>query len=278
MERLYKTENELNQLPLYYEKKTNEAAILDYNKKEIIKRFHSMNENKVYTLYEIDRQRHDLEMVEELLLFQKIVVVYFDIQGILIEKGYCTNLKKYLKEETVSFNDIVIILQNLGRVLEKLKWIREKEGKLQTFFIGDLQESNILVDPLTKQIQICDTDSCKIGKNKPFLSKYLNFLNTYTYVKKCLSNKYPMTNHTFIPNCNTDLYCYVVLILKFLFHMDIELLNFTDFYQQLYLLKKQGLPEPLYQIFINLYNNVPNENPYKFLDTIPESFERKIIL
>ena len=53
------------------------------------------------------------------------------------------------------------------------------------------------------------------------------------------------------------------------------LLDLNTFYNKMYDLKKEGLPEFLFQVFVNLYNPIPNQNPYKFLEDIPSSFERK---
>lgn len=71
MEKVYMSEKELKTLSLYYEKKTNEATILNYTEEEIIKYFHLSNENKVYTLEEIERQKEDLGLIKELQLFNK---------------------------------------------------------------------------------------------------------------------------------------------------------------------------------------------------------------
>ncbi len=163
-------------------------------------------------------------------------------------------------------------------MLEKLKYIREYENKLTTFFIGDLQESNILVDIQTKRVQIVDLDSCKIGNNRAFAAKYLEFLKTYSYVRKYLQEKYPWDVYHFSNNENTDLYCYMMMILRFLFDINIMLLDLNTFYSKMYDLKQEGLPDKLYQVFINLYSNVPNQNPYKLLEVIPSSFERKMDL
>lgn len=166
-------------------------------------------------------------------------------------------------------------MKNIGHVLEKLEYMRKEENKLQTFFIGDLHEENILVNKETKKIQICDIDSCKIGNNQPFRTKY-SFLKAYYYVFKHLNKKYPFnSNNIFIPNEDFDLYCYIVIILNTLFHINVLCLDVTDYFKQIYSLKEQGLPRPLFQIFLNIYSPAKNENPYRYLDAIPESFERK---
>ncbi len=273
MERLQMKEETLAQLPLYYKKRTNEAILYRFEN-QIIKHFYYISENKINTLYELEKREKEFEQVKELLLFQKIVVDYYTILGILMEKGYEINFQNYCKLQTTSYNDHIVVLKNIGLVLKKLSILRKQEGILTDFFIGDLHESNILVGK-NHEIQICDLDSCKIGNNNPFLTKYLQFLKTYLEVTQRLQHKYPFYHYLCIPNENSDLYCYCVMIFKTLFKVDITKLSSNAFYQTLYSLKEQGLPEPLYQIFLNLYSPKENENPYLYLEDIPTNFEKK---
>ena len=46
----------------------------------------------------------------------------------------------------------------------------------------------------------------------------------------------------------------------------------------MYKLKQENLPEPLFQIFLNLYNNVDNDNSFRYLENIPHSFEKELHL
>ena len=48
--------------------------------------------------------------------------------------------------------------------------------------------------------------------------------------------------------------------------------------KNIYDLKQQGLPEPLFQIFLNIYSYKNNKNPFLYLDALPNSFERKFHL
>ena len=71
-------------------------------------------------------------------------------------------------------------------------------------------------------------------------SKY-SFLKAYYYVFKHLNKKYPFnSNNIFIPNEDFDLYCYIVIILNTLFHINVLCLNVTDYFKQIYSLKEQG--------------------------------------
>jgi len=193
-----------------------------------------------------------------------------------MDKGYSNTLDQFINLSTTSFNDKIIVLKNIGKVLEHLHYLRTEENLLKNFFISDLHEGNILVDHNTKKIQIIDFDSCKIGNNKAFLSKYLQFLKTYSYVTKILKYKYPKETHYFIGNENTDLYCYLIIIMKSLLDINIHLMDVTEFYQTISFLESQDFPKEICFCLRNIYFPCDNVNPYKYLDYIPESFERKL--
>lgn len=274
MQKIQLSREEILKYPTFVSGKSNEAIIKEFNNTELIKLFHYYSEYKIETLEEIEKERKNFSLIKELLIHKAVITSDDIIIAILIDKGYPMTFRRFLKESP-SFEQVITILKNIGKLLETLKHIREEEQKLTSFFIGDLHEGNILVNPESLEIQIIDLDSCKIGNNHPFLTKYLQFLKTYQYIKTDLSYKYPSNRHNVSPNENTDLYCYCVMILKNLFGIDITKLDITEFYEQLYNLKIQGLPLPLYQSFLDLYRNTENKNPYKLLDDIPSSFEKK---
>lgn len=267
-------EDEINKYPLLTHNKSMEADIHIYNESELLKIFHFYSENKITTLQDLEEMENELKLVQELLLFKKYISNRKEIIGILIDKGYEIDLQKFLNE-TLSFQDLIFVFKNIGCVLEQLDYLRKKEHILTNFFIGDIHEKNILVNKDTKQIQFIDLDSSKTKNNRAYLTKYLNFPKTFSYVKNNLSFKYPWDVYNFSNNQNTDLYCYMVILLKALFKIDIHLMNLDTFYKQMLDLKEQGLPEPLFQAFFHLYSPVDNINPYQYLDYIPESFERK---
>lgn len=276
MEKLYLSENELNSLPIFLNPGTMEAKILQYRSTELIKYFYNCSDNKRLTLELLDSYHQELSLVKEFLLYKKEVVTHGDIKGIVIDKGYSYSLKQYIELPTTSFHDKILVLKNIGNVLERLHYLRIQENLLTNFFIGDIHEGNILVNPETKEIQFIDLDSCKIGNNKAFLAKYLQFLKTYNYVTLSLSKKYPKYMHTFSNNENTDLFCFLVIIMKILFSIDIQFMDVPEFYQMIEKLKVQGLPHELYKALYKLYIPCSNTNPYKSLDSIPSSFERKL--
>ncbi len=98
MSKIYLEEKEIEKYPIYYKGKTNEALVREFSPTELLKIFHFYSQNKIDTLKFIEEYRKDLSFVSELLLFKKYVCDKKDsIKGILIDKGYETNLRTLLQ-------------------------------------------------------------------------------------------------------------------------------------------------------------------------------------
>lgn len=276
--KVYFSEHQLRDLPLFCKNKSNESKIFLLNDHELLKLFHFMSDNKLLTLQLMENRMQELHIIKEFVLFQKYAFVKNKLQGILMPKGYDRTLYTFSNHPNTSYQDKIIVLKQIGMVLEQLKNLREKENLLTDFFIGDIHENNILVNPNTLQIQFVDLDSCKIGNNRAFLTKYLQFLKTYSYVRTNLGHKYPCDIYNFGINENTDLYCYIVILFNVLFSVDISLLDVTTYNHIVEQLYSYGLPSPLYESFIRLYQPEENTNPYLYLEDIPKTFERNLVL
>ena len=275
METIYITRNNLKNLPRFGDNKGNEAFIKEYNNNYLIKEFNYLPQQKERILKLIEKYYKELEMIPELLIFKKYIKGYDNnLLGILLDKGYSLNLMDYILNPNVSYNDLIIIFQNIGHILANIEKIRKEENKLTSFCIGDMHEENILVDYETKKIQFCDIDGCKLEDCEPLLIKLLFFTKTSAYVFKNLSTKYPPGLYFLEINQNTDLYCYNYMILYHLLGVDCDTLNIEEFYKKMNDLEKAGVPNPLINCFRKIYQNEPNENPFEYLDAIPSSFER----
>lgn len=272
METIYLTNDEIAQYPLFVND-SHTANILEYNEKELLKIFRVMSKNTIITLEWIEKSEMEFILVPELLIFKKYVHDEFSKVGTLLDKGYKTSLNK-LSLSNTSISDLIQIYKNIGKVLETLQHLREKEKILSTFFIGDMHEGNILVDLPSKKIQFIDLDSCKIGDNQASIAKYLGSI---ALRKPTLSKKYPHDEYNLIPNHNTDLYCYMVMIIQTFFGRSITFSKINHVYQTIQYLKTQEeLPEPLYQALLRLYTPLDNINPYPYLDDLGEVLERKL--
>lgn len=141
---------------------------------------------------------------------------------------------------------------------------------LKDFYINDLHESNFIVNTQKKQLHVVDTDSCKIAKNLAFCSKYLTPSSLFGKLDK---SKYHVIDTLSVggyvqPNEDSDLYCYAMMILNFLYGENVNSFNLSEFYQYLNYLLDVGIDKELIDIFSNLVTFKPNENPMHLLDSL----------
>ena len=75
-------------------------------------------------------------------------------------------------------------------------------------------------------------------------------------------------NGAFIPDENTDLYCYIIVILNFLYGDNIQNFTINDFYNYLEYLQHIGINHELLSIFEKIATGSENENPGELLDSL----------
>ncbi len=276
MKFIYLSEDQIDQYELFTKDYSVEAEIRKYNENELLKIYYNFNFYKQKTLESVELRKKELNLIEEFLIFKAYILdpTSNKLLGILINKGYNKTLNDYSK--IASFSDLIAILKKIGTTLNHLKVLREQEGILKNFAIGDLQERNILVEEKTKNIQFIDLDSCTIDQNISYYAK--NLLSLKSHLPKNLGFKYSIDGFKIIKcNFNTDIYCYLAMILKHLFNYDIATkpIDIKSYYNYLEALKEAGLPQPIYDAFYSLFQNQNNLNPYQYLEDIPYTFERK---
>lgn len=203
------------------------------------------------------------------------------------------NLVTILKDDKVNNKEKIYYLKRIGELLQQLKNIREYT-KLNNIYINDLHASNFIVNPKKRSIYTIDLDSCKIGNNICFASRYLKpFSIASIYPQKYIVNSENNGPGYIIPDENTDTYCYMMMILDLLYGDNIsnmpnemplpdisineqkELSYETKmeilFYEYLTYLEKIGVNKELLYIFGNILNPVNNENPMNYLDTLNDA-------
>lgn len=202
--------------------------------------------------------------IKELILPDKLAVIDNTVIGFTMDYIENTNLFYKLNDYNVKRIDKIKYLKEIGVILEKIKKARDYY-LIDKFYLGDIHEQNFIVDT-DDRIRVVDLDSSYIGANNPFATK---FLSTNKAILD-LPNKYPKNDYIHIPNENTDILCYSMIILNYLSKYPINTLDIADFYNYLEYLRKQGYNYDLLSCFSKLYLQTSNENPYDLLDYIPE--------
>lgn len=237
--------------------------------------------NKLQTINSLIDNKDGID-IEEIIFPEKIAIVDSEIVGFTMPLINSINLKTALLSKSISNERKIKYLKQIGLILEKMKLVREYTN-INDFYINDLHESNFIVTTDTDDIRIIDIDSCKINGNQIFDSKYLSpksFINKiYKYQRSnSYDTKYQYANddeyykystnskEKFIPDENTDLYCYMIVILNFLYGGDISKFTLEEFYDYLAYLDGIGVNNKFIDIAEKLIDGSPNENPYILLN------------
>jgi len=225
----------------------------------------SFTQDKYINLLTIKKYENILKRMEELLLPSSLITIENNFIGYTMP--LLTNsksLKTILQDPNVDFKIKIELLTKIGKLLEKLE--QTSKGK---FHIGDLHEDNIL---LTKdhQIKIIDIDSMSLNNGIYFPSKYIveslvleDFPNKYKIIKQ----KHHITKVHY--DKNTDLYCYIIIILNTLANFKMHRLLESEFFDYIDYLETINLPYEFLDCISKIYSTSENTNPYSLLETLP---------
>ncbi len=255
------------------------------NKLKVFKNLHRLSgptfANKLYTLELLDTFREYLP--ESFVIPDYLCSVQGSIEGFAMELVEGPVLSVYLKDNTVPLESKIHYLKEVSKLLDQLDKIRIN-SPLDSIYINDLHDANIIIDKETKDIKVIDLDSCKIADNKPFPSKVLSPMALLNYV----DNKYEIYSKNYgmydendkynyraefgyiVPSRDTDIYCYIIMVLNFLYGYNINNLKLDEYYEYMYYLESIGIHHELIDYFIKIVSNADNELPYEELDSITD--------
>lgn len=255
--------------------------------------------NKLFILEMLNAYREILP--HNFILPESLVSVDKEIKGFILPFADGVNLEMYLADKNVSIKDKLIAIQKIGNTLERLNHIRNNSN-LDSIYLNDLHASNFIVDSKTNDIKVVDLDSCRICDSKPLPARYLNPLSLLN--KTPGQNKYDIYRKDLIPNSQnqvsdklktleyskeyykyanyrdelgyvnsneeSDLYCYTILFLNYLYGENISRFSLEQFYDYICYLEKIGFNQELLEAMIKIVTNVPNENIGPYLNMVTE--------
>lgn len=266
----------LTKLNLPKEVFNTEAQIFDFiykRERKVLKELFLANgeifANKLFTLEMLDTYKQYLP--KNFYIPDYLTSVNKEIVGFTVPHVEGINLTTILKNSNINSQEHLYYLKAIGELLEELKKIRQYTP-LKNFYINDLHDSNFIINPLTKTLNVIDLDSCKIGNNVAFPSRFLTPMALLNYVQgKYKINKKEIGPGYIFADENTDIYCYIIIILNYLLGKNINNVTIEEFYEYLNYLEKIKISHSLLDSFAKIVNNVPNENPYLYLETLTES-------
>ena len=253
------------------------------NKDKVFKNLYRLNGptfgNKLYTLELLDTFKELLP--HSFVLPDSLCAVQGQITGFSMDIIKGVPLSVILDNHKENPELQIYYLKEVGKLLQQLESIREKT-ELDKIFINDLHSANFVVEHDTGELRTVDIDSCKIGDNKPFPSKYLssrallnNMIGKYTIYSKGVQLDGEPAKYDYRalfgyidPDANSDAYCYIIMILNYLYGTNINNMDLEDFYSYLYYLEQIGLDHNLMDAFYKIVANCDNTIPVDELDTL----------
>ena len=176
------------------------------------------------------------------------------------------NLGDVLKDKNINIRDKKIYLSYIGNTLEEMRHMRENP-LLSDFCLGDLHEDNFIVS--NKKLYTIDLDDIKIDSISPIVS-YLQVgsLFSYLHTDKYIIEDYNPYFVKYKVDYNTDMYCYIMVILNFLYGDNVNNMNINDFYCYLDYLYKIGIDSSLLECFNSISSSDDNINPMNYIDSL----------
>lgn len=263
----------LHELDLPKEVFNTEGKIYDFEykrKAKVLKTLYHLEgqifANKLYTLEMLNTYKEYLP--ENFYIPDTLISVANEVVGYTLPKFDGITLATILNNKNIKPEEKTFYLKQIGLMLEQLKNIR-KYTPLKEFYLNDLHESNFMVNPNNREVITIDLDSCKIASNQPFASRYLTPVSMANYVpEKYIQNTDELASGYIIANEETDLYCYSIMILNYLYGKNLNNLSIDEFYNYLNYLNHLGLNQEMLDIFSNLVVPHHNENPMNYLDSL----------
>ena len=225
--------------------------------------------NKLYTINALIDKKDEINM-EELIMPEALGVISQEIVGPIMLYVPSVNLSYILSSSDYEYSleQKITYLQEVGTILEKLRKVREYTS-VKDFYLNDVHEGNFILNIKTKHLNVVDLDSAKIGNNLPFASYYLGPFGLHTY-----SSKYQETDSDhfigafYEVNENTDIYCYIMMILKFIYNDDVINMRPEEFYDYLEYMSDLGVSKEIIDIFSTILINKDNINPHEYLEEL----------
>ena len=226
-----------------------EGNIYDFEyrgNKKILKTLYTLNgytfANKLYTIEMLDSNKQYLP--SSFYIPDYLCTVDGHVVGFTVPKIEGVNLSTILSSKDINYKEQIYYLKKIGEILNQLHNIR-KYTPLKEIYINDLHESNFIVDNNNRELKVIDLDSCKIGSNEPFAARFLTPISMINGVEKYKINEDINSNGYIVPNSDSDLYCYSMIILNYLFGDKVNNIGIENFYEYLNYLEYIGMNKEL---------------------------------
>lgn len=234
-------------------------------------------DNKLNTVNSLIDNKNVID-IEELVLPSGIVHIDRNSGVLIIKEKFINNInfRYVLNSNLYSFSEKIECFKQIGLILDKMKNVRDNTN-IKDFYLCDLYTDNFILNTDTNRINVIDMDSCKINGNNNCSSYYLFENNVIDSVKKYKKKELSWFTEYEI-NENTDILCYIIMLISFISGCDINKININEFNNYMDYLVNFGLSNQLVSILARIYSNDDNVNPYLLLDELNKYDSKKYVL
>ena len=222
--------------------------------------------NKLQTLNSLIDLQDDID-IPEIVFPQRLAVVNCEVVGYVMELVDSINIEVALRSENISSMDKIRYLRQVGEILEKMRKVR-KYTDIKDFYLNDIHENNFVIDRNTDSVRVVDIDSCKINGNYTFGSRYLSPMSIIANNPKYKREENGICGGFIKPSEDSELYCYIIMILNTLYGGGFNRLSLEEFNKYLEYLYSICVDLELINIFEEIVSNQHNQNPYELLDSL----------
>lgn len=200
--------------------------------------------------------------IDELVIPNYLVSINDEISGFTVPKIEGYNLGVIVNNSKISNEKKLEYLYKVGKLIKKTQKLNSEKIK---FNFGDLHEYNFIVGEDDKTYAI-DLDGGYLNGGEPQPSKYLTInknLNLFPtkYIKDA--------NGLIIPDNNSDLLYYNIMILNTIGRGKISKMNKDDYNEYISYLNQLGFGKDILKSFKNIYSINDNLNPCDYFEQIP---------
>lgn len=222
--------------------------------------------NKLLTINSLIDNKNDIG-IESLVFPNKLAVVDKQVVGFTMDYIENNINLTTLLNSNISTSEKVRLLKQVQKIISKVQYLNLNPK----FFLGDIHESNFILNTDDNKVYVVDLDGCKISNNEIYSMKYGSF-NEKLFDTP---HKYPLDEKDDpIPNKNTEWYCFITMVLNTISSGPLYKLLLEDFYDYLCFLRDNGISNELLDCFNNIYSSADNYKPGELLDLIPEDISK----
>lgn len=241
-----------------------------FNKKYAFKKLYNDSgfrfSNKLFTLNELIDNSSKIN-IDDLVMPKRLVAIDNKVSGFIMPYINGINFQTVLDSDNYLHKDKIEYLKQIGIILEQMKKVRETTD-IKEFYLNDMHENNFVLDKQTNTIKVVDMDSCKINGNYTFPSRYLSIFSNISNFPKYEKEKECDCGGYYKPSENTDLYCYIIMILNYISDARVNNLTMENFWGYLLYLRNIGISYELLDKIALIYSNEENINIYEYLDEL----------